>query len=96
VTIDLASSSIAGRVVAAASGVPVSGAYLALSGAGVLSFSGPAAHSDDRGAFTLPASPGTYELKVERYGFVPLTLPVTVGADGASTVEVVLEPASPP
>lgn len=97
VTIDLAPGTVAGRVVAAGSRAPIAGADLALSAGGPrpgfpLSVSAATTHSDEGGAFALKASPGTYQLTVEKSGYAPGTVQVEVSGDAPAEVEVTLTP----
>jgi uncharacterized repeat protein (TIGR01451 family) len=83
----LGSGSIAGVVTNSATAVPVAGALVeATGGAHVL--------TDASGAYSLPLSPGTYDLTVSAAGFFPASRTgLVVGTSGVTIANVALLPA---
>jgi len=78
---------VSGRVLDASTGTPVSMAALRVVGTVLLTF------ADDSGRFELRGVPtGRRRLWVERIGYAPRELEVTVGAGARAELEIALEP----
>jgi TonB-linked SusC/RagA family outer membrane protein len=82
------SGQLAGTVSDSASGAPVSGAQIIVTGTTLGTL------TSDQGRFTVPAVPtGTYAIEVRRLGFAPRVVPgVRVDAGQTTTITVLLQP----
>ncbi len=86
----VAACCLIGGHVTTASGAPVAGAHLTLSGTKRLTTS-----SDSQGVFSIEAPPGRYDLTASARGYATITVD-TGPIAGDSDIEVVLEPADSP
>jgi hypothetical protein len=91
---DIATGALTGHVLTAA-GQPVADAVLAIDGGDPsqgAGFSGPNAHSDEQGSFTLPhLTAGSYKITVRKEGFAPTESRIVVTPGGTVEAEVVLK-----